>query len=272
MKKQLIALDLDGTLLYDWATLKKETETYLKSLKEEGHTLVIATGRPYRSAIGFYDQLELNTPLINYNGGLITWRDNPDFNEVNITVDYDAVLDIFKNNAEYIDNAFCEVKDDIYLWRESEEIQDLLHYFNGATLQVGPFEETLPADQGTNGFIVVAKHGKGHLIEEYVRRHYPDKVLARNWGDDYQFIIELYTPLTNKGNAISHVAKELGFDHENIIAFGDGHNDIEMLQTAGTGIAMQHSHAELKAVADIISPYDNQSNAIEYHLKQMLKK
>ncbi len=272
MKKHLIALDLDGTLLYDWSTLKKETEDFLKKIKQDGHSLVIATGRPYRSAIGFYDQLELDTPLINYNGGLITWRDNPAFEDVNILVDYDAVIDVFKQNAQYIDNAFCEIKDDIYLLKESEEIVDLLHYFNGAKLHVGPFDETLPKGAGTNGFIVVAKQGQGQKIESYVNTHYSDKVFARNWGDDHQFIIELYTPKTNKGRAITHVARELGFDPSDIIAFGDGHNDIEMLSAAGKGIAMHNAHEELKDVADIISPYTNEESAIEYHLRELLKK
>ncbi len=271
MEKHLIALDLDGTLLYDWATLKEETKEYLKKLKAQGHELVIATGRPYRSSIRFYDELELDTPLINYNGGLITWRNNPDFEEVNIVVDRDAVIDIFKKNADYIDNAFCEIRDDIYLIKRTEEIEDMLHYFNGAQLYTGPFEETLPQDQGTNGFIIVANEGQGHLIEEYVARTYPDKLLTRNWGNEHKFIIELYTPKTNKGLAIKHVADTLSIKRENIIAFGDGDNDVEMLEFAGKGVAMKNARAQLLEVADVRLPHTNQENGIEKFLKKYFK-
>ncbi len=270
MKKYLIALDLDGTLLYDWETLKPSTARYLKSLQDEGHTLVIATGRPYRSSERFYNLLDLNTPMINYNGGLISWRKNPDFEEISHFVSREAILDIFAHTKKHIDNAFCEIRDDIYLLEKREEIMGLLHYFNGAKLHVGPFDETLPSDP--HGFIVVANKSEGHHIENYVKKHYKDEILVRNWGDDYQFIIELYTPKTNKGHALDYVAKTLGFKPEDIIAFGDGHNDIEMLQYAEIGVAMKNAHPELLEVADYVSPYKNTEFAIEKFLKAHLSK
>ncbi len=264
MEKHLIALDLDGTLLYDWKTLKDETKAFLLDLKSQGHHLVIATGRPFRSAIMHYNALELNTPIINYNGGLITWQNNPEFEEVNITVDRNAVIDIMQACDAHIDNAFCEIKDDIYLKEESEDIQDLLHYFGNATLNVGDLSKTLPGD--TNGMIIVAKKNHGQYIQDYVAKHYSDTLLTRNWGDDYNFIIEVYTPYTNKGLAIKHVANTLGVKQKNIIAIGDGLNDVEMLEYAGTGIAVGNAHPDLKRVADIVSPYTHQESVIEHEL------
>ena len=66
MEKYLIVLDLDGTLLYDWKTLKEDTKDYMLELSKEGHKLVIATGRPFRSSERYYKMLELDTPIINY--------------------------------------------------------------------------------------------------------------------------------------------------------------------------------------------------------------
>ena len=270
MKKYLIVLDLDGTLLYDWETLKEDTANYLKNLKNEGHTLIIATGRPFRSSERYYNMLDLDTPIINYNGGLVSWRGNEAFEEVSLLLDKDDVIDIFENNKQHIDNGFCELKDDIYLIEKREDIMPLIHFFNGARLHVGPFKETLPS--GTNGFIIVAHKNQGQHIEAYVKKHYEGKILTRNWGDDYNFIIELFTPQTNKGKALEHVANILGFEREDIIAFGDGHNDIEMLEYAGIGVAMRNAHPELIQVADVVSPYSNKENAIEKFLDQFLKK
>lgn len=269
MKKYLIALDLDGTLLYDWETLRDNTTDYLKKLKAEGHKLVIATGRPYRSSEPYYTKLGLDTPLINYNGGLISWPGNNAFEDVVHTVKREVILDIFEHNKEYIYNAFCEIRDDIYLLEKRDDIMNLLHYFNGAKLHVGPFDETLPNDP--HGLIVVAHKHQGQHIEAYVKKHHKDEVLVRNWGDEYRFIIELYTPKTNKGAALSHVAKTLGFDREDVIAFGDGHNDIEMLEYAGIGVAMKNAHEDLLEVADVISPYKNTEHAIEKFLDGFLK-
>lgn len=268
MKKYLIAIDLDGTLLQDWQTVSDKTAEYLKSLKKEGHEIVLATGRPFRSSEAFYDQLELTTPLINYNGGLVTSKHDKNFQGYSLTVDFDAILDIFHNTKKYIENAFGEVKDDIYLWKDTEEIQPLLHNFNGARLFVGDFEEILT--QPTNGFIIIAKDGMGHLVEEYVRSNYPDKVLCRNWGSHYNFIIELFSPETNKGNALEYVSQYLGFEKEQIIAFGDAHNDIEMLQYAHRGIAMKNAHDSLLEIANEVTEHTNTEDGLIKHLKSIL--
>ncbi len=266
MKRHLIALDLDGTLLYNWSTLDEKTKDYLIKFKDQGHQIIIATGRPFRSSIKFYRALKLDAPMINYNGGLVSWPGNADFDEINIKLDRVAVVDIFKANEPYIENAFCEIKDDIYLMKESEDIVDLLHFFNNARLFVGDFKKTLPGD--VNGFIIVAKKGKGHLIEAYVKANYPNKVMSRNWGDDYQFIIELYTPHNNKGRALEYVANYYDIPKERVIAFGDGNNDLEMIDYAGIGVAVQNACEELKAIADVVSPHTHQEHTIEKFLDQ----
>lgn len=270
MNKYLIALDLDGTLLYDWETLKKETVEYLLKLKTKGHKFVIATGRPFRSSEMYYKMLELDTPIINYNGGLVTSKLDDDFQCFSLTVEREYVLDIFDKNKQYIKNAFGEIGDHVYLLHDTEEIRPLLHLFNGAKLTVGDFKDTLPGN--TNGFIIIANEGQGQFIEDFVEKKYKGKVLHRNWGNEYSFIIELFTPETNKGNGLKYVADYLGFKPENVIAFGDGHNDIEMLEYAGLGIAMSNAHFSLKEVADLVLENSNKENGIEKFLMSFLDK
>lgn len=269
MEKYLIALDLDGTLLTDWQTISEETITYLKNLKEQGHSIVLATGRPFRSSEKFYDLLELTTPLINYNGGLVTAKHDPNFKSYSLTVDKEKVIDVFEKNKDFIHNAFGEVGDDIYLLNDTEEIRPLLHYFNGAQLFIGDFKETLNHD--TNGFIILANKGDGQIVEDYINTTYPGDVLCRNWGNDYKFIIELYTAQTSKGNAIKNVADYLGFKQEHIIAFGDAHNDIEMIQYAGLGIAMANAHDSLLEVADEVNKYTNLENGVVKYLTEFFE-
>lgn len=269
MEKYLIALDLDGTLLKDWQTISDETIKYLKELKEEGHTIVLATGRPFRSSEKFYDQLDLDTPLINYNGGYVTSKNDPDFVPFSLTVEKEKVIDVFTKNKEFIHNAFGEIKDDIYLLREEEEIKPLLHLFNGARLFVGDFKDTLKSD--TNGFIIIANKGDGQYIESYINETYPGEILCRNWGNEYKYIIEMFTADTNKGNALEYVANYLGFKRENIIAIGDAHNDIEMLKYAGHGVAMANAQDSLLEVADEINQYTNLENGVAKYLKDFFE-
>ena len=70
---------------------------------------------------------------------------------------------------------------------------------------------------------------------------------------------------------MKYVADYLGFKKEDIIAFGDGHNDIEMIQCAGLGVVMQNGHEDLKEVADVILDHTNKEDGVIKFLSDYLK-
>lgn len=252
MNEYLIALDLDGTLLYDFDSLSKELADFMIRLQSKGHKIVIATGRPYRSSKFVYDAFQLDTPIINYNGGLITHPKKRGFHEVNYTVEKEAIIDIFENNIEHIRNAFSEVKDNIYLYQEELAIEPLLHKTQESQLFLGHLKDTLKVNP--NGFIIIGKQGHGKAIEAYVNNRYQGSVLARVWDlkGEFDSIVEIFTPESNKGKGLKYVAEYLNFPQDRIIAIGDGHNDIEMIQYAGLGVVVKNAHPDLLKVADLI--------------------
>lgn len=271
MKKYLITVDLDGTLLYDFDSLSDELCLFMKKVQEQGHQIVIATGRPFRSSAFAYQKFGLETPIINYNGGLITHPYKKDFPVINYTIEKDYIIDIFENNLNHIRNAFSEVGDHIYLFREEAAIQPLLHKTKESPVFVGHLKNTLK--ENPNGFIIIGKQGHGKYIKDYVTEKFNGKVLCRIWDlkGEYDSIAEIYTPESNKGKALKYVADYLGYQSEDIIAFGDGHNDIEMLAFAGLGIAVKGSHPELLEVADIVLPETAKENAVMNFLSNYLK-
>ena len=68
MTKKLIFIDLDGTLLNDSFELTPYTKDVLKRISEKGHLVVLASGRPPRAILPYYEELGLKTPFIAYNG------------------------------------------------------------------------------------------------------------------------------------------------------------------------------------------------------------
>lgn len=269
MKKYLFALDLDGTLLKDWQTISKTTKDYLINLQRDGHQIVIATGRPFRSSEPFHRELGLTTPLINYNGGLVTSKHDENFTPYSITIPKEDILEIYNHNIDKIDNCFGEVFDDIFLHEQSDKIEPLLHNFNGARLFEGNLNETLFED--VNGFIILAKENQSEAIENYVNTHFKDRVRCRNWGEHYKFVLELYNPKTNKGRGLKYVSEYLNIPRENIVAFGDAHNDIELLQYAGLGVAMKNAQDRLKVHADDITKESNINDGLIKYIDTFLK-
>lgn len=270
MRKYLIALDLDGTILYDFDTIIPELRDFLRLIQKDGHKIVIATGRPYRSSRFAYECFNLDTPIINYNGGLITHPHDPDFPVANYTIRKEKIIDIFESNVEYIRNAFSEVKDAIYLFKEEKEIEPLLHVGGASLIKIGHLQDTLSEDP--NGFIIIGKQGQGQKIVNYVKEKYFGEVLSRVWNleGEYDSIVEIYTKESNKGKGLLHVANYLHWPLADTIAIGDGHNDIEMLKVANIGVAVKNSHPDLLEIADVILDKTAKENAVTCFLKSFL--
>lgn len=270
MKKYLIALDLDGTILYDFDSLSETLCDFMHKIQDLGHKIVIATGRPFRSSKFVYERFGLDTPIINYNGGLITHPKDKNFKCVNYTVDKEYIIDIFENNIEHIRNAFSEVFDSIYLYKVEKEIEPLLHVEGSTGLIVGNLRDTLKANP--NGFIIIGKQGRGKIMKEYIDNKYQGKIKCRIWNlkGEFDSILEIFTPESNKGKALEYVSKYLGFDQDDIIAIGDGHNDIEMIEYAKVGVCVSNAHPDLIKVADLVLDYTSSENAVYRFLSSYL--
>jgi Cof subfamily protein (haloacid dehalogenase superfamily) len=260
--KYLFVLDLDGTVLYDFDSISQTLCEYIKEIQKDGHKVVIATGRPYRSSKFVYEAFGLDTPIINYNGSLIHHPLKKDFKAISHLINKDIIFDVFEKNKDYIRNAFSEINDDVYLYRTEKAIEPFLHASNATSMIIGDFDKTIKRD--INGMIIIGYEGTGEKIKAYVDENYQGKIKARIWqsAGEYDSIIEIFAPEVNKGNAIEIVGQYLGFDQKDIIAIGDGHNDIEMLKYAGLGVAMKNAHPELLAVADKILEHTPREDAV----------
>ena len=254
MKKYLIAIDLDGTLLPDLYTLTPYSIKVFNRLREEGHKLVITTGRPYRSSHFVYDAFNLDTPLINYNGCLIT---NPSKNNEVISSDVmnkNSVLDIYNNNKDRFTLFFCESFDKIYSNIDNDSVRLLMHHSKETELVVGDLNDILDTD--IHGSLLLAKDGEGENIKNYIEKNC-DNIGARIWSwGPYKNIVELFSTNKTKGEAIKEVRELLGFSKSDTIACGDSQNDFEFFSEAEIKVCLSNADPRIKEVADYVYPVD----------------
>lgn len=242
----LIAVDLDGTLVTGFDNYDKVSFELLKELANTNY-VVIATGRPYRSSKYYYDLLNLKTPIINYNGALIHHPTDAVFEKAKITIDRKIVYDLIEDNKDILINVFCEIEDEIFLWKDNEEIKPYLH-LDGGILSTGNLNKILKGDP--NGAIVLSKLGTEKKLTDYINNKYHGTLNIRFWNANEITVSEIYSPLTSKGNALKVVANYYNIPNDKIIAIGDGHNDIEMIEFAKVGVAMGNCHPDLLKVAN----------------------
>ena len=97
----LITIDLDGTLIQGFDNYDKQSFELLKELSKNNY-IVIATGRPYRSSKYYYDLLNLNTPIINYNGALVHHPKDKNFSKIMITVPKEIIIKVLNDNIDTV--------------------------------------------------------------------------------------------------------------------------------------------------------------------------
>lgn len=249
-KPYLITLDLDGTLMQDFSTYDEETMNYLNELRERGHIIMLATGRPFRSSHFVYQALNLNTPLINYNGARVTNPTDPNFPVTDLRIDRDDLIDIIEHIRPCLINVFCEIIDDIYVMNYNEEIHPFLHV-DGGVLHSGEIKDILPGNPNGALFFLDKNHIKE--FEHFINHEYSGKLLSRYWEAGGCHIVEIYNPLVDKKTGFIDAIKYYNIDHDHTIAIGDGHNDIGLIQSAKFGVAMGNSHPDLLKVATHIT-------------------
>ncbi|GER65750.1 5-amino-6-(5-phospho-D-ribitylamino)uracil phosphatase YitU [Weizmannia acidilactici] len=243
----LIALDLDGTLLNDEKTISPKTKSVLKKAKAEGHIVMISTGRPFRSSQPYYNELELDTPIVNFNGAFIHHPKNRSWGIYHEPMPLEVVKSIVETCGDFrLYNIVAEVKDDVYLHYHDEKLLEIFR-IGDPNVTTGNLISFLK-DEPTSMLIHAAKEDVPE-IRKYLSDVHAEVVDHRRWGAPWH-IIEIIRAGLNKAVGVKKVADSYGIPKERIIAFGDEDNDMELIEYAGIGIAMGNAIPALKNIAD----------------------
>ncbi|MEC5267984.1 HAD-IIB family hydrolase [Heyndrickxia coagulans] len=113
----LIALDLDGTLLNDEKTISPKTKSVLQKTIKAGHKVIISTGRPFRSSQPYYEELGLDTPIVNFNGAFVHHPKNTGFCIYHEPMPLQVAKSIVETCGDFrLYNIVAEVKDEVYCY------------------------------------------------------------------------------------------------------------------------------------------------------------
>ncbi|MBW3111980.1 MULTISPECIES: Cof-type HAD-IIB family hydrolase [Bacillaceae] len=263
-EKHLIVLDLDGTLLTDEKKISPKTHDILKKARLKGHEVMIATGRPFRASELYYQQLQLETPIVNFNGAFVHHPSDPSWGLYHEPMDLKVAKQIIDACEEFkFRNIVAEVMDDVYLHYHDEKIIDVFMMGNPA-ISTGDIRNVL-SDHPTSMLI----HAEEEDVAE-IRAHLDDVhaelIDHRRWAAPWH-IIEIVKTGLNKAVGIDRVASSLNIPKERIIAFGDEDNDLEMLEYAGTGVAMGNAIDPLKDIANEVT-LSNEEDGIGRYLQK----
>ena len=130
-EKHLIVLDLDGTLLTDNKTISSRTKKTLLKLKEDGHEVMIATGRPFRSSELYYRELGLTTPIVNFNGAFVHHPLHTSWGVYHSPLDISVAKEIVEACDQFTyHNIIAEVRDEVYVHYHDEKLMNMFNVGN----------------------------------------------------------------------------------------------------------------------------------------------
>ncbi|MFD1929157.1 Cof-type HAD-IIB family hydrolase [Sporosarcina siberiensis] len=256
MKPHLIVLDLDGTLLNDKKSISTKTATTLMNATEQGHHVMIATGRPYRSSELYYNQLGLKTPIVNFNGAFVHRPGDSNWKNIHETLELSVVKEVMEAMKEYPwNNIVAEVMDDVYMHYHDEK---LINVFNTGKPKIRTGEIQNQLNDNPTTLLIQADEVNVDAICNHLGHVHAEVVGHRIWNSPWGHVIEVFRHGLSKAVGLAHVAKYMDIPRDRIIAFGDENNDLEMIDYAGIGVAMGNGIDELKSIANEVTLSNNE--------------
>ncbi|AIE59318.1 Cof-type HAD-IIB family hydrolase [Bacillus methanolicus] len=265
-EKHLIVLDLDGTVLKDDKTISHRTKKVILKAKEQGHKVMIATGRPFRSSEMYYRELQLDTPIVNFNGAFIHHPLDKKWGVYHSPLDMKVAKDIVDAlDSFHFHNIIAEVIDDVFLHYHDEKLLDVFGIGkpNITTGDLRKFLKHSPTSMLIHTDEENIKKIRAHLSEVHA-----EVINHRSWAAPW-YVIEIVKYGLNKAIGVKKVADYFQIPKERIIAFGDEDNDLEMLEFAGIGIAMENAVDELKNIANDVT-LSNEDDGVAIYLNDLL--
>lgn len=246
---ELVALDLDMTLLDSEHRISARNLAAVRQVVALGVKVVITSGRMYRSTLPYLQQMELDTPIVCYNGAMIK-----DAHSGEVLWHKHLRAATAQELVEFCDreglNLNYYLDDNLYIanvnpWAE------LYSQRTGAPLNpVGDLR--IFADRGPTKALIVADPKRILELRDELTPEYADRAYVTISNVEY---LEFMPPGVDKGKALAFLAAHLGIEREKVIAFGDAGNDLPLIAWAGLGVAMENAKPETKAVAGRIAPH-----------------
>ncbi|MBE3596764.1 MAG: HAD family phosphatase [Hydrogenibacillus sp.] len=257
----LVAIDVDGTLIDDAFQIPPKTRAIIREAYEAGVVVALATGRNPSGTVPLLVELGIDGPLIVHNGAFV-FRPRSGEALLTFSLGWEGLDRLFRfarqNGLHYDVNTTFH----LYVDRVDPAMAALYDAYYAKPIVVDDWREVRePVIKVT---MVGAEADVDRLYPEIVRRFPAYRVLRS--GETY---IDVVHPGANKGAGLRAVAEAYGIPLARTLVIGNYYNDLEMFALAGFSVAMANSPDDVKARADALTASNNEEGvylALSEHL------
>ena len=259
---KLLVLDLDGTLVNTEKKLSSRTRQTLIKLQQQGVRLVLASGRPTYGIVPLAEELaiaEYGGFILSYNGGtIIDWSTKKVLHqsilaEKYISPCYELAQKHGVNIVSYLDEfVVTEKSDDDYVQYEAK-------LNNMPIKQVPDFCASLI--EPVSKCLIVGDPAVLVTMEQQMKAMYESELSIYR---SYPFFLEINPMDIDKANSLRILNQHLGTSPEQMVACGDGFNDLTMISYAGTGVAMLNAQEAVKKAASYVTGSNDDDGVAQF--------
>ncbi len=250
---KLLVIDIDGTLVNRYGNISAEDKEALTKVRDLGMQVSLSTGRGLQASLNVINQLSLDSYHMSFDGALVS---SPSRGEeiyvqpvsretvkqmVEVAHQYDLDLELYT-----VTHYFAERE----TWSTNAHRQ-----FFGIYPTIVDFAKVWQRERIIKGALVPITPQETTKARDFCRQ-FGDS-LHFSWVRTPAFpdvdFINILAPGVSKGKALEALASHLGVPLTEVIAVGDGTNDISLLASAGLAIAMGNAPSEVKAIADYVT-------------------
>ena len=260
MTYDLIAIDIDGTLLTSRRDISSRTLRALRRAVEAGKRVALCTGRSLNSGRPAAEQAPPSTTLIFHSGALILESlEGPLLRAVNMPRSLAAELVDFCKRRGHDPLVYEPVPESRFMWYEQPRSANgwrerYLEANADKAFQVEDLDRVLNRDPAQ---IAVAGRGSSMHDLEAELTEYGNRIgtiLSRSTLAEDYWCMEIVPSGVSKAKALAFLGERYGIGSDRMISIGDNFNDLDMIEYAGLGVAMGNAPDAVRRAADLVAP------------------
>lgn len=280
MRRRLIALDMDGTLVSSNHEISDVNKKAIKDAQAAGHVVMICSGRPHDTLLITLKNEGFSDLPISGSNGAVTLIDGEIVNRVSMNRDAAAKLYAWLDANEYPFKIYTDCG--IYgpkefLARAKHEFMTTTRVENPHFANFGKMEEYQNkfATNYTKKFSDIQEDAsifKFFMMTPNMDKKATVQAFAKSIGgltitSSYEDNVELSDITAHKGTGLTVVANHFNIPIEDTVAMGDNYNDSGMLETAGLAVAMANGEIGIKEISDVVT-LSNDEDGVAHAIRQ----
>ena len=265
MDCKMMAVDIDGTLLNSKDKITEKTKEAIKKAVDKGLVFTISTGRPIQAVKPINEELGLDLPFITYNGAMVVMGKSKEI-LYSCSLNKKDALDIFQLGNSYGTTVMIWSRNRLY----ANRIDDRVCKYGEKAFTKPVLVDDIGkiAEAGITKILWYEKVDTINRMFSEAGGYLNDTV---NFHTSKPFFLEFVDSNASKAIAMEKLGRHFGISRHEMIAVGDGYNDLSMIEYAGLGVAMGNAPGEIRQRADYVTLTNDQDGLAEVIYKFVIE-